>query len=87
MQLQGEMVRLMPVSTNCAGLDCRKQAAINQCMVQTGRLSVAAGPEAGLSWGVPSGPACAQNHGSLLAQAQQLAAMTIHSDVTVLQLC
>ena len=87
MELQGEMVRFMLMSTNCAGLDRRKQAAINQCMVQTGRLSVAAGPEAGLSWGVPNGPACAQNHGSLLAKAQQLAAMTIHSGVTVLQLC
>ncbi len=63
-----------------------EKAAINQCIVQARRLSVAAGPETGLSWSVSRGPACAQNHGSLLAKAQQLAAMTIHSDVTILQL-
>ncbi|DBA72340.1 TPA: hypothetical protein ACH3X2_010580 [Trebouxia sp. C0005] len=65
LQLQGKMVRLMPMSTNLGGLDCREKAAINQCMVQAvspatrRRLSVAAGPETGLSWSVPRGPACA----------------------------
>ncbi len=84
LQLQGEMVRFMPVSTNPGGLDGRKKAAINQHMVQARRLSVAAGPETGLSWSVPRSPACAQHHGSLLAEAHQLAAMSIDSDVTVL---
>jgi len=85
LQLQVEMVRFMPVSTNPGGLDCREKAAINQRMVQARRLSLAAGPETGLSWSVPRSPACAQHHGSLLPEAHQLAAMTIDSDVTALK--
>ena len=56
-------------------------------MDQARRLSVAAGPLAGVRWSVSSGPACARHYGSFLAEALKLAAMTICCDVTVLQLC
>ena len=85
LQLQGEMVRFMPMSTNPGGLDCRKKAAINQQMVQARRLSVAAGPETGLSWSVPRSPACAQHHGSLLAKAHQLAVWQVLYSVHLLR--
>ena len=78
---------MLLVSIKLTDLDGRKQAATNQYMDQARRLSVAAGPIAGVSWSVSSGPAYAQHYGSFLAEALKLAAMTICSDVTVLQLC
>ena len=56
-------------------------------MVQARGCSVSACFETGLSWGVPRGSASAQNHGSLLTQVQELAAMAVDGAVTVLQLC
>ena len=43
LQIQGELVRLTPVSTDLTDMDGRKKAATNQYMNQARRLSVAAG--------------------------------------------